>query len=389
MKLGDIAEITFGFAFKSAEYTSDSDAIRLLRGDNISPGSLRWEGARYFPIDRFGEVSKFALNVGDVVIAMDRPWIEAGLKWSVVRASDVPSLLVQRVARLRAKGELDQGFLGVLIGCKSFEQYVLGIQTGSAVPHISGGQIAAFEFDLPPLPEQHAIAATLGALDDKIESNRRAINVAASLLGALSLKYAQGLERVPLGTQARLLKQSISQSSFANEVVAHYSLPAFDVNELPETVAGSTILSSKLKLSEPGVLVSRLNPRTNRTWYFEGAGVHLAVASTEFAYLVPTDDSSIASLWLALCDEGFRTEIANRVTGTSGSHQRIRPQDMLSVEVPRFSELDPSLLGTVQTTLDFALHHKTENQRLAELRDALLPELLSGRFSTANMQTHV
>ena len=36
---------------------------------------------------------------GDVILAMDRPWIEAGLKWAFVRESDLPAFLVQRVAR--------------------------------------------------------------------------------------------------------------------------------------------------------------------------------------------------------------------------------------------------------------------------------------------------
>jgi type I restriction enzyme S subunit len=41
------------------------------------------------------------------------------------------------------------------------------------VPHISGAQIKGYKFDLPPLPEQRSIARVLGGLDDKIELNRR------------------------------------------------------------------------------------------------------------------------------------------------------------------------------------------------------------------------
>ena len=41
------------------------------------------------------------------------------------------------------------------------------------MPHISSKQIQSYRFELPPLPEQRAIAATLGALDDKIELNRK------------------------------------------------------------------------------------------------------------------------------------------------------------------------------------------------------------------------
>lgn len=181
-RLGDVVDMTFGYAFKSAEFTESLDDVRLLRGDNIGQGRLRWDSAKRFPLNRAGEVENYRLSLGDVVVAMDRPWISAGLKYAVVREADLPSLLVQRVARLRARDGLDQGYLSAIIGSKAFTDYVVGVQTGSAVPHISGGQLAGFELPaLPPIGEQRAIAATLGALDDKIESNRRTIDLAEKL----------------------------------------------------------------------------------------------------------------------------------------------------------------------------------------------------------------
>ena len=79
----------------------------------------------------------------------------------------------QRVARLRGTRKLVQRFLHYVVASKAFTSHVLTIQTGTAVPHISGRDINAFEFHLPPLSEQKTIAAILGALDDKIELNRR------------------------------------------------------------------------------------------------------------------------------------------------------------------------------------------------------------------------
>ena len=83
---------------------------------------------------------------------MDRPWIEAGLKFSAVRTVDLPALLVQRVARLRGSTRLDTRFLNYVIGCRDFTEHVISVQTGTAVPHISARQIKEFEFLLPPLP---------------------------------------------------------------------------------------------------------------------------------------------------------------------------------------------------------------------------------------------
>lgn len=102
---------------------------------------------------------------------MDRPWIDAGLKYAAVRDSDLPALLVQRVARLRGTPRLDVRFLRYLLAARAFTDYILSVQTGTAIPHISRKQIEDFEFDLPSVPEQRAIASILAPLDDRIELN--------------------------------------------------------------------------------------------------------------------------------------------------------------------------------------------------------------------------
>jgi type I restriction enzyme S subunit len=89
------------------------------------------------------------------------------------------------VSRLRAGDGLDQGFLFYLIGSRTFTNYVLAVQTGTAVPHISGNQILDFRFQLPPIDEQRAIASVLGALDDKIEQNRRTAQALERLARAI------------------------------------------------------------------------------------------------------------------------------------------------------------------------------------------------------------
>lgn len=183
-RLGDHVDILTGFPFKSANYTNDPAGIRLLRGDNVAQGTLRWDGVKRWPTESIGEFKNFLLQRGDTVIAMDRPWIEAGLKFAYLKEEDVPSLLVQRVACLRAKPSLNQRFLSCIISSGAFTAYVRGVQTGTAVPHISAQQIADFTFAMPLKRVQDAIAEVFGVLDDKIAINER-IADAAFELGSL------------------------------------------------------------------------------------------------------------------------------------------------------------------------------------------------------------
>ena len=131
--IGDYVDLLTGFPFKSAEYSTDDSGVRLLRGDNIAQGALRWDSAKRWPEQFTSDYSLYRLRQGDVVLAMDRPWIEAGLKYAAVGRGDLPCLLVQRVARLRALPGLDQAFLRYVIGSKAFTDHVLAVRKYSVI----------------------------------------------------------------------------------------------------------------------------------------------------------------------------------------------------------------------------------------------------------------
>lgn len=162
--LGQEIDLLAGFAFKSPEYTEEEKDVRLLRGDNIVQGSLRWDAVKRWPANGVNEYRQYQLAVGDVVLAMDRPWVKSGLKHAMIGPADLPCLLVQRVARLRGKAGLDNAFLAYLIRSASFASHILDAQTGIGVPHISGQQIKDFAFAMPPREEQLAIVRTLAIL---------------------------------------------------------------------------------------------------------------------------------------------------------------------------------------------------------------------------------
>jgi type I restriction enzyme S subunit len=178
VKLADCVELLAGFPFKSHRFSDNPSDVPLVKGENVSQGRILWDISKRWPVSGWDDLEKFHLVPGDVVVAMDRPWIPAGLKWSYIREGDPKALLVQRCARLRSSnGCLDQDFLRFVIGGPEFEGYVKPITTGVNVPHISGKQILDFEFTLPPLPIQRRIAGILSAYDDLIENSQRRIKI--------------------------------------------------------------------------------------------------------------------------------------------------------------------------------------------------------------------
>jgi type I restriction enzyme, S subunit len=166
VRLGDAADILVGFPFKSSGFADDDTETVLVRGDNIGQGFLKDKDFKRWARVSGDALDTYELRAGDIVLAMDRPWIPAGLKWAPISDNALPALLVQRVARLRANAKvLDQRFLGCIISSPQFTCHVLQSQTGNTVPHISARQIGAFEFALPPLTEQIRIADLLNRFD--------------------------------------------------------------------------------------------------------------------------------------------------------------------------------------------------------------------------------
>src|SRR5260370_40794213 len=85
----------------------------------------------------------------------------------------------------------------------SYRAEVLGSATGSTVRHTSPSRIAAFSFALPPCREQDAITGLLGALDDKIELNRRMAETLEGTARALFRSWFVDFDPVRAKAEAR------------------------------------------------------------------------------------------------------------------------------------------------------------------------------------------
>lgn len=153
-KLGLHVKILPGYAFASSAFSANEEDIRLLRGANVSPGKVRWEDVVYWPKDEAGGLDRFQLEVGDIVMGMDRPWILGGIRVAEITERDVPALLLQRVCKIIPLKTLSKDFLKLLLSSKKFLGYFEPELTGVSVPHISGDQIAGFRFAYMPVSEQ-------------------------------------------------------------------------------------------------------------------------------------------------------------------------------------------------------------------------------------------
>ncbi len=147
-KLTDLADVITGFAFKSAEYVQDSDGpVRLCRGVNTLTGYFEWKDTAFWDSKKLKGLNHYKLESGDVVLAMDRPWISSGLKVCVFPENERDTYLVQRVARIRPKQPGYTDYLYSSILSPAFEKHCCPTET--TVPHISPIELKNFEILTP------------------------------------------------------------------------------------------------------------------------------------------------------------------------------------------------------------------------------------------------
>jgi len=179
-----------------------------------------------------------------------------------------------------------------------------------------------------------------------------------------------------LGELVGVHKEQVKPSSSPDRMFSHHSIPAFDEGRSPAVESGSAIKSSKFTVPHDAVLVSRLNPRFPRVWTPNVVRDLAAICSTEFLVLRPR---SVDRRFLHhLCmGPSFRTSLLERVTGTSGSHQRVSPAAALEIKVPVPPLSEQRAIAHVLGTLDDKMEL---NRRMNETLEAMVRALFKSCF---------
>lgn len=174
--LGELASLQVGFPFKSAEYSTKGD--RLLRDSNVGVNRLSWEAdiTCYWPTERRSQVSDYVLAAGDIVIAMDRPFISEGFKIARVQNEDLPALLLQRVGRFKVSKQIKPEYLWPFLHAKSFRWQLQRMQKGTDLPHISKFDIEGTLIPQLAVDEQIEISKCFSEIDASTVALKKRLN---------------------------------------------------------------------------------------------------------------------------------------------------------------------------------------------------------------------
>ncbi len=304
---------------------------------------------------------------------------------------------------------------------------VSGYLTGSTMPKLTQENMNRISVLTPPLPEQRAIAHILGTLDDKIELNRRMNQTLDEMARALFKSWfvdfgpvrakLEGqapylppelwdlfpddfvdseLGEIPEGWDVKTLSEVVTHlrtnenpSKYPDTLFSHFSIPAYDLGQVPKQDLGGSIKSSKTVVQPGVVLLSKLNPEIERVWLVDVAAGERAICSTEFLALSPRLPFPRSYVYCYFQTPAFRSLIQTLVTGTSKSHQRVQPSSVLSLPaiIPSEQVID-AFERQAEAFLANSLTRRRETTGLAAQRDALLPELVPGAWGIGDGGIH-
>ncbi|TGD63372.1 restriction endonuclease subunit S [Tabrizicola sp. WMC-M-20] len=404
--IGEMGTVKGGATPSTSDAANFDGDVPWLTPKDLSGNHSRWvdRGARNLSDRGFRSCSANLLPARAVLLSSRAP--------------------VGYVALARTAITTNQGFRSIIVNPEHSPEYVYywlkantekleQHATGSTFKELSGNALKAIKLRVPRLDEQLAIAELLGSLDDKVELNRRTAATLEEMGRALFKSWFVDFDPVRAKVGGRHSGLSSATSDLFPESFGEDGIPLgwsigpvadiVEVNPSQYLKAGTTTpyvdmaalptkgpcisgyimrdASSGSRFQLGDTLVARITPclengKTALVDFLE-AGV-VAWGSTEFIVLRPRAPMSRTWPYLLARDEAFRAHLIAAMTGSSG-RQRV-PQS--SVAAWEMALPPPTVLAAFAAAADPLFERisalNAEVATLVDLRDTLLPKLISG-----------
>ena len=264
----------------------------------------------------------------------------------------------------------------------------IGEQAVSAYPSIKSQDIEDLEIELPDLATQNNITKTLRALDNKIELNRK-INdnleqQAQAAFNNIIAQYSEcetiNLSEIAvLNPKRAIAKGTLARSIEMAQLPTSGSFPAgWDMKEY----------NGGMKFQNGDTLMARITPclENGKVAYINFLEENeVAFGSTE--YIVIASKGAIAPevFYFLTRHNDFVDFAVKNMNGSSG-RQRVSAETIDTYKLPIISSEDMFILETIaKEALNKIKYNSLENIRLSEIRDTLLPKLMSGELKINNL----
>ena len=330
------------------------------------------------------ESAKTAFRAGDILFGKLRPYFR-----KVIRPR-FDGICSTDIWVVRPQADVDAGFLFYLLASSRFVDAASQGADGTRMPRAKWEHVSGFAFRLPPLAEQGAIARILGALDDKIELNRRMAATLEEKVRALfkswfvDAKEPGGPQHADLNEYASLNPESWSATN-RPESVAYVDLAntKWGIIERVEPYEWQDAPSRARRIVRSGdTIVGMVRPGNGS---FALIGRDGLTASTGFAVLRPKADFDAQFVWCAATSKENVERLAHLADG--GAYPAVSPEAVAATPVAvADAPVRRKFADTTGPMVAKYLAAGEEARALADWRDTLLPKLISGEIRIGNAE---
>lgn len=396
MKLGELCEINMGQSPKSEYYNADGQGLPFLQGN-------RTFGTKYPTFDTYTTLATKVAEAGDVIMSVRAPVGD-------VNITPVTMCLGRGVCSLRhKKGE--QEFLYYLM--RYYASELINRESGTVFGSVNRADIANLEVVVPPLSEQKEIGRTLGALDDRIENNSKINHHLEQMAQAIFKSWFVDFE--PFGgvmpddwregTFSEVISTTLGgdwgkDAPTGNNTQEVYCIRGADIPDVnvgnkgkmpTRFILPKNYVSKRLAVGDIMVEISGGSPTqsTGRCALITQSLLDRydrGMVCTNFCRAVKPSDGYSAFVyfyWKYLYDQRVMFSYENGTTGIK------------NLDITGFLENEPIIIPPVGVVAHFTeaveifintiFANGLENEGLATTRDALLPRLMSGELSVADL----
>lgn len=331
-------------------------------------------------------LSKYVLKEGDIVFSR----VGSVDRCSYVDAAHDGWMFSGRCLRVRPNTEVDPLYLYYFFCLEDTKQFVRNIAVGATMPSINTKLLGEVEVAYPSQTEQQKIVALLSALDDKIEINQK---INDNLQQQLFSLYENMATASPCLKEYTLSNLCDFQEGYVNPPQTHPEyfdgevkwLRAVDINESfiietsrTLTKAGFESAKKSALLFEPNTIAISKSGTIGRL----GIIADYMCGNRAVINIAPHDTNMLAFIYCFL--KSKQREFPDMAVGSVQKNLYVSLLEPLSVSIPdnesltAFNAVGASILGMIHNNC-------VENTDLANLRDTILPKLMSGEIDVSSV----
>jgi type I restriction enzyme S subunit len=396
-KLGEIAEVQNGYAFKSNDFSDKG--IPIIKIKNIAPPRILFDDVEYYEGNINDKLKQFIIKRGDILISMTGSHFNqiASAVGKVGRYQhEFPALLNQRVGKLYVKDKtiFDENFFYYFISRPETQIDLVTSAGGSAnQANISPSQIKNLELQLPPIQEQQSIAFILSSLDEKIEINLQMNQTLETMVTTIfkewfidfnfpgfNGKLVDGLpsewKKIPIDESITFLNGIALQKYPATSETQY--LPVIKIRELKQGINESSDKANleipKQYIVEDGdVLFSWSGSLEIEIW----CGGKGALNQHLFKVFSDKFPKWFYYLWTKHYLPIYKSIAEGKVTTMGHIQRRHLTDSLINIPDEKTLKLADKIISPI---LERLIQNKIQIRTLTQIRDSLLPKLMTKKI---------